>query len=102
MLFKQTGVVCHHIHKATSIHIRNKVFFYNNIVKSRPYVTYCTFAAWFTFAWNATQLTVCPVKTAVRPACLRDLMDFIWDIRLRSLSGGFRWLNEVTTENITR
>lgn len=35
-------------------------------------------------------LTVCPVKTAVRPAFLRDFMDFMWDIRDRSLSGGFR------------
>lgn len=49
------------------------------------------------FILKAGQLTVCPVKTAVKPACLRDLIDFMWDIRVRSLSGGFRWLNDVTT-----
>lgn len=44
-------------------------------------------------------LTVCPVKTAVKPACLSDLTDFIRAIRVRSLPGGFSWLNDVTTEN---
>lgn len=59
-----------------------------------------TFIDWFIpFTWNANQLTAWPVKTAVRPACLRDLMDFMWEARQRSLSGGFRWLNEVTTES---
>ncbi|TNN42607.1 hypothetical protein EYF80_047194 [Liparis tanakae] len=45
----------------------------------------------------SAQLLLAVNQTAVKPACLRDFRDFMWDISVRSASGGFRWLNDVTT-----
>jgi len=44
-----------------------------------------------------SRFTVCPVKTAVKPACFRDRTDFIWEGAVLLRSGGFGRLNEVTT-----
>lgn len=41
-------------------------------------------------------LTACPVKTAVIPACLSDLID-LWERIVCSSSACFLMLNEVTT-----
>lgn len=61
------------------------------------YLTLHNVLTGFMFNAKAARLTDWPVKTAVMPACLRDLIDFMWDVRVRSLSGGFKWLNDDTT-----